>query len=102
MLTMSITEYLFLKNNSYMKFLILVTSIFMWYTLLMKGGVIMTDNEKRAHDLAIAVCTDVCHLKRQSQVDAGKTHVTIDYFEEYINAYESALEAFNEKYPSGK
>lgn len=57
----------------------------------------MTDNEKRAHDLAIAVCTDVCHLKRQSQVDAGKTHVTIDYFEEYINAYESALEAFNEK-----
>nr|DAM66149.1 MAG TPA: hypothetical protein [Caudoviricetes sp.] len=38
MLTMSIAEYLFLKNNSYMKFLILVTSIFMWYTLLMKGG----------------------------------------------------------------
>lgn len=56
----------------------------------------MTDNEKRAHDLAIAVCTDVCHLKRQSQVDAGKTHVAVDYFEEYINAYESALEAFNE------
>lgn len=62
----------------------------------------MTDNEKRAHDLAIAVCADVCHLKRQSQVDAGKTHVTVDYFEEYINAYESALEAFNGKYPSGK
>ena len=62
----------------------------------------MTDNEKRAHDLAIVICTDVCHLKRQSQVDAGKTHVTVDYFEEYINVYESALEAFNEKYPSGK
>lgn len=72
------------------------------YTLLWKGGVIMTDNEKRAHDLAIVICTDVCHLKRQSQVDAGKTHVTVDYFEEYINAYESALEAFNEKYPSDK
>ena len=42
----------------------------------------MTDNEKRAHDLAIAVCTDACHLKRQSQVDAGKAHVTVDYFEE--------------------
>lgn len=62
----------------------------------------MTDNEKRAHDLAIAVCIDTCHLKRQSQIDTGKTHVTVDYFEEYTNAYESALEAFNEKYPSGK
>lgn len=62
----------------------------------------MTDNEKRAHDLAIAVCIDTCRLKRQSQVDAGKVHVTVDYFEEYANIYDSALEAFNEKYPSGK
>ena len=56
----------------------------------------MTDNEKRAHDLAVAVCIDACHLKRQAQIDSGKVHVTVDYFEEYMNAYESALEAFNE------
>lgn len=62
----------------------------------------MTDNEKRAHDLAVAICIDMCHLKRQSQIDAGKTHVAIDYFKEYINAYEAALDTFNEKYPSGK
>lgn len=53
----------------------------------------MTDNEKRAHDLAVSVCIDVCHLKRQAQIDSGKVHVTVDYFEEYTNAYESALEA---------
>ena len=62
----------------------------------------MTDNEKRAHDLAVAVCIDACHLKRQAQIDSGKVHVTVDYFEEYMNAYESTLEAINEKYPSGK
>jgi hypothetical protein len=40
----------------------------------------MTDNEKRAHDLAIAVCTDVCHLKRQSQVDVRTILEAFSFF----------------------
>ncbi len=62
----------------------------------------MTDNEKRAHDLAIAVAVDVCHVKANSQINNGQDDVSIDYFSEYINAYESALEAFNRKFPDGK
>lgn len=62
----------------------------------------MTDNEKRAHDLAVAMCIDLCHLKYNAQISAGKTNIELDYFEEYIKAYEVTLDALNEKYPSGK
>ena len=62
----------------------------------------MSDNEKRAHDLAIAVCMEVCKMKRDAQIAAGKTEIKTDYFEEYMNAYEMSLEAFNEKFPNGR
>lgn len=62
----------------------------------------MSDNEKRAHDLAVAICLDVCNMKRQHQISAGKTEITVDYFSEYMNAYDLAIEAFNEKFPDGK
>ena len=62
----------------------------------------MTDNEKRAHDLAVAVCLDIVHAKAKSQIAKGKEVVPVDYFSEYMNAYEIALEAFNEHFPNGK
>lgn len=55
----------------------------------------MTDNEKRAHDLAVAICIDAVHVKVNSQIAKGKEVVPVDYFSEYMNAYEIALEAFN-------
>lgn len=62
----------------------------------------MTDNEKRAHDLAIAISIDAAHIKANAQLSAGSTEITFDYFAEYLNAYNAALEAFNEKFPNGK
>lgn len=62
----------------------------------------MTDNEKRAHDLAVAVCIEVCHLKYNAQISANKTNIELDYFAEYEKAYEATLDALNRKYPSGK
>lgn len=62
----------------------------------------MTDNEKRAHDLAVAICIDSCHIKAKAQINSGSENVTVDYFSEYINAYDIALEAFNEKFPNGR
>lgn len=62
----------------------------------------MTDNEKRAHDLAVAVCIDVCHVKVNAQVSSGNPEVSVDYFAEYINAYELLIESFNERFPDGK
>ena len=62
----------------------------------------MTDNEKRAHDLAIIVCADICRLKIQSQISNKENEVIVDYFQEYLNAYNSILESFNNKFPNEK
>lgn len=62
----------------------------------------MTDNEKRAHDLAMAICVDICQMKRNLQIVKGNTEISTDYFNEYINAYISALEGLNERFPDGK
>ncbi len=62
----------------------------------------MTDNEKRAHDLAVALCMETAHAKSSSLISAGETNITIDYFEEYMSAYTKALEAFNKRFPPEK
>lgn len=71
----------------------------------------MTDNEKRAHDLAVAICVDVCHVKANSQIanikpdeNAENMEITVkmDYFAEYMNAYNIAIESFNREFPDGK
>lgn len=60
----------------------------------------MSDNEKRAHDLAVAVAIDLCHYKMEAPCNDSEVHV--DYFAEYMNAYNICLESFNEKFPDGK
>ncbi len=62
----------------------------------------MTDNEKRAHDLAIAIAIDTCHIRANSQISSGNSEVTVDYFSEYMDAYQNVLEIFNEQFPDGK
>lgn len=62
----------------------------------------MTDNEKRAHDLAVALCIETYHLKAKSKIAAGETNVSVDIFAEYLKAYELGLKAFNEKFPNGE
>lgn len=62
----------------------------------------MTDNEKRAHDLAVAICIDVCHIKINNQIAGANTDEKIDYLTEYLEAYKAALEAFDKEFPDGK
>lgn len=59
----------------------------------------MTDNEKRAHDLAIAISVPKC-MEEEKESRMNKKDITVDYFSAYINTYESALEALNKKYPN--
>jgi len=61
----------------------------------------MTDNEKRAHDLAIAVCVGTAYTKINCEISSGETKIKIDYFQEYMNAYNAALESFNKAFPDG-
>lgn len=62
----------------------------------------MTDNEKRAHDLAVALCIETVHLKSSTLISSGETNIAIDCFEEYMSAYTKALEAFNKRFPPEK
>lgn len=62
----------------------------------------MTDNEKRSHDLAVALCVEFFKVRISEQVAQGKTDVSYDYFHEYMNVYNKSLTAFNEKFPNGK
>lgn len=71
----------------------------------------MSDNEKRAHDLALLVVdktVDMYLKQMESEArEAALTGVTavegnIDYYERYKRAYEEALNAFNNDFPSGK
>lgn len=62
----------------------------------------MTDNEKRAHDLAVAVSVNSCNMSMNAQISNGKTEISIDYFASYMDAYKVLLDAFNEKFPDGK
>lgn len=61
----------------------------------------MTDNEKRAHDLAIAVCVGTAIAKINCGISSGKTEIKIDHFQEYMNAYNVALDSFNKAFPDG-
>jgi len=62
----------------------------------------MTDNEKRAHDLAVAASVDICKSQREIQILNGKNEISVDYFKAYMGVYENAVELFNEKFPNGK
>jgi len=59
----------------------------------------MTDNEKRAHDLAIAISVPKC-LKMEEYLQTHKKDGTVNYVEEYMETYEVALEFFNKKFPN--
>jgi hypothetical protein len=62
----------------------------------------MTDNEKRAHDLAVAVSIEICRAKANSQISSCKSVVNVDYFAEYMNIYENTIKAFDKHFPDGK
>lgn len=71
----------------------------------------MTDNEKRAHDLALSYYKDVLNMKideaaRQAAETAESNEVTInvtvDAYKTYKELYDITLEVLNRDYPDGK
>ncbi len=54
----------------------------------------MTDNEKRAHDLAIGM------LNRIDLVDNNMEAVPIDFYQKYQETYETLLHCFEKDYPT--
>lgn len=62
----------------------------------------MTDNEKRAHDLALVMLPKVFENISLDAYDSGETNVTIDAYKEYLKVYEKNLQAFNRDFPNGK
>ncbi|HJC91629.1 MAG TPA: hypothetical protein H9695_11780 [Candidatus Mediterraneibacter excrementigallinarum] len=63
----------------------------------------MTDNEKRAHDLAIALIP-LMQKSHNAQVLNGELAEddVFDAYEYYMGCYKSALESFNRDFPDGK
>ena len=62
----------------------------------------MTDNEKRAHDIALVLLAEI--MKPQclvNEVVGGSKSATVDAYVKYKTAYDSALTALNRDYPSG-
>ena len=50
----------------------------------------MTDNEKRAHDLAVASCLAIFDIKKEESISHGK-NFEFDIYKEYINGYNKML-----------
>ena len=63
----------------------------------------MTDNEKRAHDLAIATVSGLMNpdfLKTQASLHEDKI-VTFDPYVHYMKAYRLLLESFEKDFSDG-
>lgn len=61
----------------------------------------MTDNEKRAHDLAIATLSYSIQpeMLRRLASATGASELNIDVFGVYISSYRAFLEAFQQEFP---
>lgn len=62
----------------------------------------MTDNEQRAHDIAIAavLLSGINQLKNAE--GKGPVHLDLDLSTPYLSTYKSALEVFNRAFPQAK
>ena len=58
----------------------------------------MLSNEQRAHDLAIAILAQ--HVQLKYFLDSPKDNkIEINYLDEYLELYNSALKSFRQHYP---
>lgn len=64
----------------------------------------MTDNEKRAHDLALLAVSKTIDLEQIALQAAkrGDQIAKIDFYAEYKKVYDAALPVFNRDFPNGK
>ena len=62
----------------------------------------MTDNEKRAHEFALAVLPKMFDFRADEAAQAGVSNFAIDFYAEYLTAYKKVLDSFNRDFPEGK
>ena len=64
----------------------------------------MTDNEKRAHDLAIAITyvTMKPEFLINEPLESDGHTLIFNPYEKYQQAYKALLKAFNDDYPEGR
>lgn len=55
----------------------------------------MTDNEKRAHDIAVAAMVIAGKIP-------NKDENSVDIYQYYISAYNAAIKSVNRDFPDGK
>lgn len=61
----------------------------------------MTDNEKRAHDLAIALLPKTIDSKAEKIAASGNIE-SIDAFDCYMELYKNSLKSFNREFSADK
>lgn len=59
----------------------------------------MTDNEKRAHDLAIAMVPVMYEINVQSALSTQIEKTEFDVYATYVDIYERSLKAINRDFP---
>ena len=62
----------------------------------------MSDNEKRAHDFAIALLPKLPDICADEARKAGKTSYSLDLYKAYKSIYAETLMALNQDFPEGK
>lgn len=64
----------------------------------------MTDNEKRAHDLAIAITSATMkpEFLINEPLEADGHTLIFNPYEKYQKAYKALLKAFDDDYPKGR
>ncbi|MCI9081452.1 MAG: hypothetical protein HFI70_03860 [Lachnospiraceae bacterium] len=61
----------------------------------------MTDNEKRAHDLAITLLPAMIDSKAQNIAENNSTN-SVNPVDCYMELYKNALKSFNREFSAGK
>lgn len=61
----------------------------------------MTDNEKRAHDLAVSMVPVLYKIQLEDAIRNAET-IDVDIYKDYIKLYNSALKAVNHDFPQDK
>lgn len=62
----------------------------------------MTDNEKRAHDLATTTLPILYKMRIAEAKNHGVEEIQVDLYTEYLSVYNKLLQGFNRDFPDGK
>lgn len=62
----------------------------------------MTDNEKRAHDIAVATLPIMYKMRIAEAQNRGDDEIMVDLYTEYLSVYNQVLPGVNRDFPDVK